>query len=270
MATFDEYRDACGCARLVRDEGVLEVALHTDGGPFVFSEPAHRELGALFHTIGADALNRVVILTGTGDSFCAAFDYASFADRRAAEGGEEFWMRLRRDGTRMLSSFLDIEVPVIAAVNGPALSHSELPLLADVVLSSDTASFQDATHFIAGIPPGDGMHIVWTALLGPNRGRYFLLTGERIDAASALRLGVVGEVLAPANLLPRAWDLARSWAALPRLTLLGTRAVVTQEWRRRFAAELHTGLTHEALADVNRVPGHASEPIVDLLAARRP
>jgi enoyl-CoA hydratase/carnithine racemase len=168
----------------------------------------------------------------------------------------------------MLSSFLDIEVPVIAAVNGPALSHSELPLLADVVLAAETASFQDATHFVAGIPPGDGMHIVWTSLLGLNRGRYFLLTGERLAAQQALALGVVGEVLAPDVLLDRAWELARTWAALPRMTLLGTRAIVTHEWRRRFAAELHSGLTHEALADVNRVPGHDGSPVIDLLAAR--
>jgi enoyl-CoA hydratase/carnithine racemase len=60
--------------KLERDGGVIQVTLHTDGGPFVFSEPAHRELGAVFTAVGADSGNRVVILTGTGESFCSAFD----------------------------------------------------------------------------------------------------------------------------------------------------------------------------------------------------
>ena len=84
-------------------------------------------------------------------------------------------------------NFLNIEVPVISAVNGPAWRHSELPLLADIVLAADTAQFQDSAHFTGGLVPGDGMHIVYPLLLGVNRARYFLLTGTDSHGAEGAR-----------------------------------------------------------------------------------
>ena len=143
---------------------------------------------------------------------------------------------------------------MIAAVNGPALSHSELPVLADVVLADETTIFQDNAHFLQeGTPPGDGMHTVWTTLLGLNRGRYFLLTGEKIDAQQALALGVVGEVLPKDELMPRAWALALKWAALPRTKLVGTRHVLNYEWKRLMLEQLHHGLTEE-MSSIMSVP----------------
>lgn len=59
---------------------------------------------------------------------------------------------------------------------------SSKPTSMMLVIASDTATFQDAPHFPNGIVPGDGVHIVWPLLLGPNRGRYFLLTGQRLSA----------------------------------------------------------------------------------------
>jgi enoyl-CoA hydratase/carnithine racemase len=108
---------------------------------------------------------------------------------------------------------MDIEVPVIAAVNGPARIHPEIPVLADIVLASDTALFQDAPHFMSGIVPGDGAHVVWPHVIGANRGRYFLITGQELHAKQALDYGAVSEVLARERLLPRALELAHSRSA---------------------------------------------------------
>jgi enoyl-CoA hydratase/carnithine racemase len=113
------------------------------------------------------------------------------------------------------------------------------------------------------------MHIVWTSLLGPNRGRYFLMAGQTLTAVEALEAGVVGEVLPAADLLDRARQLARQWAELPRATLIGTRAILTAEWKRKLAADLHAGLPYEALADLGRTRPAARSRIVDLLAAFR-
>jgi enoyl-CoA hydratase/carnithine racemase len=201
VTELSDYGKRYRCLRMEREHGVLVVRLHTDGAPFVFDEPTHHQLGEAFDAISDDQGNKVVVLTGTGDQFCAGADAASFAAARAA-GQDAYWMRLRRDGDRMLRAFVDIEVPVIAVVNGPVAAHSELPLLADVVLAAGDAYFQDGTHFLGGLPPGDGMHIVWTALIGINRARYFLMTGQRITADEALRLGLVGEVWPRPRLLP--------------------------------------------------------------------
>jgi enoyl-CoA hydratase/carnithine racemase len=247
-----------------RRDGVLQITLHQDGGEFVVSETALRDLGKAFVDVAEDPANRVVILTGTGDRFATRFDYGSFIETMKPDI-YEYWIRTRTDGVRLLQAFLDIEVPVISAINGPVVTHSETPLLADVVLATQDTVFQDATHFVNGLPPGDGMHVVWTTLLGLNRGRHFLLTGRVLSAREALELGVVGEVLPRAELLPRAWELATRWASNSSATLRGTRAVLTSEWRRLISDQLHTGLTHEALAGTYRgVRPSPESPVRDL------
>ena len=91
------------------------------------------------------------------------------------------WDHIYSDAKYLLMNHLNIEVPIIAAVNGPALIHAELAVLCDIVIAAEHAEFQDAPHFPNGIVPGDGVHIVWPLVLGPNRG-----TLLSIDRAKAL------------------------------------------------------------------------------------
>ena len=132
--------------------------------------------------------------------------------------------------------------------------HPEIPVLADVVLASDTALFQDAPHFMSGIVPGDGAHVVWPHVLGPNRGRYFLITGQELDARTALEYGVVNEVLPGDKLLGRAMELARYIAAMPALTRRYTRLALTQRFKRLMQEGLGYGLALEALAAIDQLP----------------
>jgi len=118
----------------------------------------------------------------------------------------------------LLINLLDIEVPVISAINGPARIHPEIPVLSDVVIASETALFQDAPHFMSGIVPGDGAHVVWPHVLGPNRGRYFLLMGQELDERTAMAYGAVNEVLPKDKLLARAREIARYIADKPPRT----------------------------------------------------
>ncbi|MBU6266368.1 MAG: enoyl-CoA hydratase/isomerase family protein [Sphingomonadales bacterium] len=236
--------------RFARDDaGVLEMTLHTRGGPAVWGTALtslHTELGDAFHDVARDRDNRIVILTGTGASFIAEMD----REVRPPEASlAEMWPRIYDEGVALLRNLLEIPVPVIAAVNGPALIHAEIAVLSDIVLAATTAEFADLAHVPGGgAVPGDGVHVVWPMLLGPNRGRYFLLTGERIAADEAKRIGVVGEVLSPEALLPRARELAAQLAKLPTPMLRYTREVLVRDLRQRMNAELSSGLAHEALA----------------------
>jgi enoyl-CoA hydratase/carnithine racemase len=103
---------------------------------------------------------------------------------------------------------LEIEVPVISAINGPAWRHSEIP----------------------------------------HRGRYFLLTGQTLNAQKALDLGLVAEVLPPDKLLARAWELAEDLARRPTLLLRYTRLLLTEALRRQMHDLLGYGLGMELLA----------------------
>lgn len=99
--------------------------------------------------------------------------------------------------------------------------------------------------------PGDGIQVIWPLLLGPNRGRYFLLTGQKIGAIEALSLGVVGEVLTAEALLPRAHELASELATRNPVLLRNTRHVLTRPLKRALAHDLHTGLSLEAVASLS-------------------
>lgn len=246
---LSDYQNKYEGIRFSREGGVLEMTLHTRGGPAKWGSSLdclHAELGDAFLDVARDRDNKVVLLTGTGDSFIAGFDPAfNFPEGSLAE----MWPRIYDEGVALLNNLLAIPVPMVAAVNGPALIHAELAVLCDIVLAADTAEFADLAHVPSGgAIPGDGVHVVWPMLLGPNRGRYFLLTGERIGAQEARQIGVVAEVLAPDALMPRARELATQLAKLPVPLLRNTRMLLTKELRRRMFDELHNGLAHEALA----------------------
>ena len=153
---------------------------------------------------------------------------------------------MTREGRRLLFSLLEIAVPVIAAVNGPATKHAELALLSDIVSHRRQRSLPGCAALLGRMVPGDGVHVIWPLLLGPNRGRYFLLTGQMLSAREALELGVVNEVLAPEDLLPRAWELAEQLAQAPTLALRYTRTCMMMVLRR---------LLHETLDSDSRLRG---------------
>ena len=117
-----------------------------------------------------------------------------------------------------------------------------MPLLADIVLASEDAYFQDLAHFPRGLVPGDGAHVLGPLLVGRNRGRYLLLTGKRLAAREACEWGAVNEVLPKDKLLDRAWELARELVMRPPLVLRYTRQLFTQDLKRAFLDELGHGL----------------------------
>ncbi len=240
---FEEYSNKYKHAKLERRNGILQVTLHTDGKELQWGMSPHEDLPGLFADIARDFDNRVVSLTGTGEAFCANPPPTGAGSVRSAA-----WDRVYSDGKHLLMNHLDIEVPMIAAVNGPCHRHAELAVLCDIVLAAETATFQDSAHFPNGLVPGDGVHVVWPLVLGPNRGRYFLLTGQKLSAQEALALGVVSEVMPRERLLARAWELAERIAGQPTLVVRYARVVMTQVLKRMMLDNLGYGLALEGLS----------------------
>ena len=246
MTTLNDYAEKYRNIRFERRDGILQMTLHTDSGPLRWGAdpaPIHEQLGAAFFDVGRDRENRVMILTGTGDAFCKDRNAAEYTETYSAD----YWYRISREGRDMLMNLLDIDVPVISAINGPALIHSELPVLADVVLAADTTAFRD-THMNIGVVPGDGCHSVWNLLLGHSRGHYYLMTSETLSVSDAHRFGIVHEILPPEKLLPRAWEIATKLAVKPINTLRYSRLLFTQPIKEAFQRELAFGLALEGLS----------------------
>ena len=251
MAHFDAYRNSFPHAKLTRSStGVLEVVLHTNGDALVFNGHTHTEFVELFHQIGEDADNRVVILTGAGRAFIDDIDPEGF-DFFTPRGYDKIY----REGKKILSNILDISAPLIAALNGPTTVHSEYALLADVVLATPDTIFQDKPHLNFGIVPGDGVHSLWQEVIGPIRGRTFVLTQQIIGADEAKTLGIVSEIVSRDKLIDRAREIAEQLAKLPPLTTSYARVALTQKLRRIVDESVGYGLALEGIsaADVARM-----------------
>ena len=243
-----QYADRYSCIKMQRRDGILEVRFHTDDGPLRWGHTGgpHQELAEAFADIARDPDNHIVIMTGTGDAFSGPVASPDTFPRSTAES----WEHIRRHGVLLTTSLLNIDAPVISCVNGPALRHPEIPLLADIVLAAPEASFMDSAHFVNRTVPGDGMNIVMPLLMGFNRARYFLLMGETLDAVRAHELGLVNEIVPRADLLDRAHAIADLLIAQNPLVLRYTRRILLHPLKRALAEVLDYGLALEGLAAV--------------------
>jgi enoyl-CoA hydratase/carnithine racemase len=248
---FDEYRDRYETVDLERDErGILRLALHTEGQPWQASREPLEELLDAFRAVALDGGNEVVILTGTGDVFSGPPSRPV-----TVRYDTTMWERRRSEGVALIEAYLEIPVPVIGAVNGPAYRQPHLPLLADIVLASETASFVDSAHFPNNVVPGASVGVAMMALLGLNRGRYFLLTGQELSAREALDVGLVSEVLAPAELEDRAREHAERLVEKSPLVRRYTRLLLTQELKRRVHDLCGYGMALEGLGVIDATAG---------------
>lgn len=244
---FEDYCDKYEMISMRREDGILEMTLGTNGGPLQWGRQAHAELEEAFLNIGRDRENQTIIMTGTGTEFSGPVAEAE-SNRAAHRQTPDEWAELGWEANRLLSNLLAIDVPMISAVNGPAARHAELPIMCDIVLASENASFQDSAHFAGGLVPGDGVHVVFPMVMGLNRARYFLLTGQVLSATEALAAGLVNEVLSQEELLPRAWELARQIMQQPEMNRRYTRLLLTEQLRRQINELLPYGLALEGLA----------------------
>lgn len=250
FANFETYRDRFDRIGLERDgDGVLTVTLrHDDGGPLLWGLKTYEELHHALHLIAADQGNRVVVLTGSGDAFIADAEFPGEDEGPFGPQAFDAWYRF---GQRLAYSLLDIDVPMIAAINGPVRIHTDVPLLCDVVLAADTTEFFDKGHLPSGVVPGDGAQVIWQELLGPVRASYYLFMKRTLGAQEALDLGVVNEVLPPADLLPRAREIAAELNSLPELTRRYTRATLNARRRATYRREGWAGMAAEGLSAVD-------------------
>ena len=255
MSRFDDYVNKYTEIKLERRNGILQMTLHTKGEPVRWGPTIQAELVDAFTQIGADRGNRIIILTGAGNEFSGP----------RAEPGYSFYREVSHHLTanlldtihwnahRLMTRMLDIEVPMIGVVNGPAMRHSEIPLMCDIVIASDDATFEDTAHFkLASQTPGDGIGIVYTMLLGLNRARYFMLTGQVIGAKEAKELGLVAELMSREQLLPRAWELAGQLAEKNDLLLRYTRVTLIQPLKKWIEQEVMYHLALESLAKLDK------------------
>ncbi len=212
--------------RLTRDGHVLSVVLDHPESPInAVDAVLHHELGQLFALLKREREARVVLLAGSGRAFSAGGDLDWFPELRAPARMHE----LRREAKQLIWDQLDVEIPIVCALNGPAVGlAASIALLCDVVLMADSASIIDP-HVQVGLVAGDGGAAIWPLLLGPLAAKRHLMLGEPLTAQEALRLGVASEVCEPNDLAATARRWADRIAAQAPLAVQGTKISVNQQ-----------------------------------------
>ncbi len=188
-------------------------------------ETLHRDLAELFRTLKQEPDARAIVLTGSGRAFSAGGDMSWFPELRDPARMHA----LRREAKQIVWDQLDVEIPIVCALNGPAVGlGASIALLCDVIVMADTASIIDP-HVQVGLVAGDGGAAIWPLLVGPLAAKRHLMLGRPLTADDALRLGIASEVC-PADSIAatgRAW--ADRLAAQPPLAVQGTKIAVNQQ-----------------------------------------
>jgi enoyl-CoA hydratase/carnithine racemase len=244
---FEDYREKYApYFKLERRNGILQVQMHTAGGPVMYGLPIHNAWSQLWLDLGNDPDNEVLIFSGTGDKWIAGFDPEMAKQPLHELPADAFYDQIYADATKLLEAFIfNIDIPTIACINGSGL-HTEFALLCDITLCAEHAELFDP-HFKFNLVPGDGQGLTFQELMGLKRAAYFLYTSDKIDAQMAKEMGLVNEVLPLDRLLPRAWEIAEKIMQKPRAIRRMTSAVLRRQWKRRLVEDLGFHIAHELL-----------------------
>lgn len=200
--------------------------------------------------VNADHDVRAVVLTGAGSAFSAGGNVKDMVDKTGMFGGSPYELRdgYRRGIQRIPRALYHCEVPVVAAVNGPAVGAGcDLAVMCDLRVASTRAWF--AESFVQlGIIPGDGGAWLLTKAIGPARAAEMALTGDRVKAEQAAEWGLVNQVVEPEELLGAAHELAARVAKNPPHSVRMAKRLLRESQHQSLESLLELSAAMQALA----------------------
>jgi enoyl-CoA hydratase len=229
------------------DDGVLWVTLDRPERRNAIDPRMHAEFLPLFNRIAGDEEVDAVVLTGAGEkAFCVGADFAGM-EANLEKGYPDGNPELMNGSAAIVRAQLAVPQPVIAAVNGDALGlGATMALFCDVTFLADDARIGDP-HVNAGLVAGDGGAILWPLLLGVNRGKEYLMTGDLMTAAEAFQYGLVNHTVPRAEVRKRAGELAARLAAGPKVAIRFNKRLANADLVDRVNRLIDTSLAMEAI-----------------------
>lgn len=201
-----------------RDGSILTIRISNPDARNAVDGRMHEELPRAFIEVAGDRHTRVVVLTGDpqGKAFCAGGDIKWL--EKVSDDSTAF-VQVLREGYDIIRNMADAPQPIISMLNGHAMGlGATIALCSDIQFMSEQARIGDP-HVSVGVVAGDGGAVIWPLLIGPNRAKEYLMTGDAITAADAERMGLVNHVVAPEQLEAETYALARRLAEGPRLAI---------------------------------------------------
>lgn len=204
-------------------DGVAVLTLNRPDKANAVNDRMHSELSTVFAAAEDDSRVRAVVITGAGRAFSAGGDESSERAYETATGRTPI-----EEARHIVEDLIAMSKPVVAAVNGHAVGlGAVLATLADISFVSERAKLGDL-HVHAALPAGNGAAVIWPLLVGINRAKHLLLTGEILTAAEAERFGLVTRMLPADEVLPAAMAMAARLAALSPQAVRGTKMAVNR------------------------------------------
>ena len=228
--------------RIKRDGLVLHVTI--DHPPInTVDDTVHNDFCRLFALLRHETTARAILLTGAGKVFCAGAHFDWLPTLR----GPERLDTVRRHAKQLVYDFLDVEVPIVAALNGPALGFgASIALLCDIIFMAESAVIADP-HVQIGVVAGDSGTFTWPLAIGPARAKEYLMTGDRVTSSDAYRMGMVNRVVPDDEILEQATAFAHRLAAGPPLATRATKLCVNKLIKQAMSTAFETATAMEML-----------------------
>ena len=222
------------------------------------NQKLHAELEDIFSDVARDEEVHVVVFTGAGEkAFCAGGDVKSMGQREFGPYGA------LKGGKRLIHNILEVEQPIIAAVNGHAIGlGATLALFCDVIIASEKAKIGDP-HVSVGLVAGDGGAVIWPLLCGLAKAKEYLMTGDLMTAAEAERIGLINHVVPQAQVMPKAMELAHRLANGPTLAIRWTKLSCNKRLRDEVNLVLEASLAVENLSMMSDDHKEATQAFVE-------
>lgn len=202
----------------------------------------HGGIARLWPQLDADREARVVVLTGNGRAFCAGGDFG-YLDELTKD--HDLRRQTLVDGKGIVTGMVRCRVPIIAAVNGPAVGLGcSLVTLSDIAFMAESAHLADP-HVLIGLVAADGGPISWPLMTSLMLAKEYAFTGDRITAERAAAIGLVNHVVPDTDVLDRAMECARKIATLPQQALEDTRRVLNLHLERAVLNTIDYALSAE-------------------------
>jgi enoyl-CoA hydratase/carnithine racemase len=227
----------------VQSEGAVRViTLNRPDHLNATNEVLHEGLAALFPQLDADHEARAAVITGAGRAFSAGGDF-SYLDVLASD------LERRHEslvaGRKIVTGMIRCRVPIVAAVNGPAVGLGcSLVALSDVVYMAESAHLADP-HALIGLVAADGGPVVWPLLISLHLAKEYALTGDKIPATRAAEIGLANHVVPDDEVLEAALGCAKRMAKLPRGAAEDTKRILNLHMERAVLATIDYALSAE-------------------------
>jgi len=230
-----------------KPSGVLLITINRPDVLNATNERLHWELTQVWRTVDADPAVRVALITGAGRAFSAGGDLGMV---EATAGNPAAVARTLREASDLVYNMLDLDKPVVSAINGVAVGAGlVVALLADVSIAAEDARLTDG-HTRLGVAAGDHAAIIWPLLCGMAKARYYLLTSDFLDGREAERIGLVSLCVPAARLMDTAWDVATRLARGSQPSIRWTKRALNN-WLRQAGPIFDQSLALEMLSFMN-------------------